>query len=76
MIVAAVVISCLVSSWMMSHLGKKPVNGGRPARERSVSIRVAFSVGIFVHVIIIVDSFKALIVLRMRNTVMVIKEYR
>lgn len=76
MIVAITVISCLVSSWMMSHLGRKPVSGGSPARDRRVSIRVAFSIGVFVHEVIIVDSFRVLVVLRVRNVVMVIREYR
>lgn len=74
MVVAMVVISCLVSSWMMSHLGRKPVSGGSPARESRVSIRVAFSMGVFVHEVIIVDSFRVLVVLSVRNTVMVIRE--
>lgn len=75
-VVAATVISCLVSSWIISHLGKKPVSGGSPARERRVSIRVAFNIGAFVHEVIIVDSFRALVVLSMRNVVMVVREYR
>ena len=72
MMVAVGVISCLVSSWMMNHFGMKPVNGGRPARERSVSIMVAFSMGVFVHEMSIVDSFRTLIWVRDRNTVVVI----
>lgn len=74
MIVAAVVNSCLVSSWMISHLGRKPVSGGSPARDSSVSIRVAFRAGIFVHEVIIVDNFSALVLFKVRNTVAVIKE--
>lgn len=76
MIVATVVISCLVSSWIISHLGRKPVSGGSPARERRVSIRVAFSIGVFVHEVIIVASFRVLVVLSVRNVVIVIREYR
>lgn len=72
MIVAIGVISCLVSSWIMSHFGMKPVNGGRPARERRVSIAVAFSIGVLVHEMSIVDSFRTLIWARDRNTVEVI----
>lgn len=60
-IVAVGVISCLVSSWIINHFGMKPVRGGRPARERSVSIMVAFSVGVFVHEMSIVDNFRTLI---------------
>ncbi len=76
MAVAVVVISCLVSSWMISHLGRKPVSGGSPARERSVNIRVAFNMGAFVHDVIIVVNFRVLVVLSVRNTVIVINEYR
>lgn len=76
MIVAVMVISCLVSSWIMSHLGRNPVRGGRPARESKVNIRVAFSAGTFVHDVIIVDRFNVLVVLRVRNTVVVRIEYR
>lgn len=76
MTVAATVISCLVSSWMISHLGRKPVSGGSPASERRANIKVAFSMGVFVHEVIIVNIFVALIVLRVRNTVAVISEYR
>lgn len=76
MIVAAVVISCLVSSWMMSHLGKNPVRGGSPANDSRVSMRVALSMGVFVHEVIIVDSFTALIVFKVRKTAVVVREYR
>lgn len=76
MIVAVAVISCLVSSWMISHLGKKPVNGGSPARESRANIRVVLSVGVFVHAVITIDRFRALVVFKVRNTVVVIREYR
>lgn len=73
---AAGVISCLVSSWMISHFGIKPVNGGRPARDKSTSIRVAFSTGVFVHEVMIMDRLRALILLRARNTADVMIVYR
>lgn len=72
--VAATVISCLVNSWIISHLGRNPVSGGSPASESRVSMRVALSIGVFVHEIIIVDSFIVLVVFRIRNTVVVIRE--
>lgn len=50
-----------------------PVNGGRPARDRRVSIREAFRIGVFVQEVIIVDSFRVLVVFRDRNTVAVIR---
>lgn len=61
MIVAVGVISCLMSSWIINHFGMKPVSGGRPAKDRSVSIMVAFSMGVFVHEMSIVDNFRTLI---------------
>lgn len=65
---AAGVISCLVSSWMISHFGINPVSGGRPARDSSTSIRVAFSTGVFVHEVRIMDRLRALILFRAMNT--------
>ena len=76
MIMAVVDISCFVSSWIMSHFGKKPVSGGRPARDSSVSIRDVFSDGIFVQEVIIVDSFDELVVLRAEKMEAVTMEYR
>lgn len=76
MIVAARAMSCLVSSWMMSHFGRNPVRGGRPASDSSASRRAALSAGVFVHAVIRVDSFRALIELSVRNTVAVIRVYR
>lgn len=64
---------CLVSSWMMSHFGRKPVRGGRPARDRRASRRIAFSAGVFAHVVIRVDSFSTFIEFRVRNTAAVIR---
>lgn len=76
MVRAAGVISCLVSSWMMSHLGRKPVNGGKPARDNRVSIRVTLSRGVFVHDVINVDNFVVLDELRERKMVEVKRVYR
>lgn len=36
--VAAGVISCLVSSWVLSNLGVKAVGSGRPARQSGVNM--------------------------------------
>lgn len=74
--VAAGAILCLVSSWMISHLGRKPVRGGSPARESRAKRSIAFSGGFFVHVVIRVDNFSTLVVFRVRNTAEVIKVYR
>lgn len=76
MIVAVEAMSCLVSSWMIIHFGRNPVSGGRPARDSSVSKSIAFSDGAFVHVVISVDRFRALVVFRVRNTAAVIMAYR
>lgn len=70
---AAVVMSCLMSSWMMDHLGRKPVSGGRPASDRSVSIRVVFSVGALVHEVISVGSFRVLVVFMVRKMEVVMR---
>ena len=43
----AVVIHCLVCSSMVSHLGRKPVSGGSPARKSMTYIKVMFSIGVF-----------------------------
>lgn len=61
---------------MMSHLGRNPVSGGRPARDSSASSSIALSDGVFVHVVIRTDSFRVLIEFRARNTAAVISEYR
>lgn len=61
---------------MMSHLGRNPVNGGRPARESRVRSSIAFRDGIFVHAVMRVDSFSTLIVFRVRKMVAVIMAYR
>lgn len=61
---------------MISHFGRKPVKGGRPAKDMSVSRRIVLSEGDFVHEVISVDSFSTFIELRVRNTAAVIKVYR
>lgn len=73
---AAGAMSCLVSSWMMSHLGRNPVSGGSPASESRVNSNMVFSAGALVHVVIRVDSFRALIEFKVRKTVEVISAYR
>lgn len=45
-----------------------PVSGGRPARDSRTSIRVAFSTGVFVHEVRIMDRLRALILSRAMNT--------
>lgn len=42
---------CLVSSCRMSHLGIKPVRGGRPPSERRMRGAMAVMAGILVHVV-------------------------
>ena len=58
---------------MISHFGKNPVNGGRPARESRVRNSIVLSGGFFVHVVIKVDSFRTLLVFRARKMVIVIR---
>lgn len=76
MIIAAGAMSCFVNSWMISHFGRKPVRGGRPAKDRSVSRRIVLSEGAFVHAVISVDSFRTFIEFMVRNTAAVIIVYR
>lgn len=61
---------------MMSHLGRNPVKGGSPARESIVRRSMALSAGVFVHVVISVDSFRVLIEFKVRKTAAVIRIYR
>lgn len=67
------VSSCLISSWMMSHLGKKPVSGGRPASDSSVSIRVVLSIGVLVQEAISVGRLMVLVVFIERKMEAVIR---
>lgn len=76
MITAVTVISCLVSSWRINHFGMNPVSGGRPAKDNRASIRVALRTGVFVQEVIIVESFRVLVVLRDKNTAAVIRTYK
>lgn len=80
MIVVVVVISCLVSSSMVSHSGRKSVSGGSPARKSKTNIKVIVSMfmglGFFVHEIIIINTFRTLVVLRARHIVAVIRQYK
>lgn len=57
---------------MMSHLGRNPVRGGRPARESSVNSSIAFNEGILVHAVIRVERFFTLIEFIVRKTAAVI----
>lgn len=70
---AAVASSCLMSSWMISHLGRKPVSGGRPASDRSVSMRVVLSMGVLVQEVINVERFTVLVVFIERKIEAVIR---
>lgn len=75
-IAAAGAMLCFVSSWIISHFGRNPVRGGRPARESRVSRSAAFRAGVFVQEVIRVDSFRALVEWKVRNTAAVISVYR
>lgn len=61
---------------MIIHFGRNPVRGGRPARDSSVSRSVAFNDGVFVHMVISVGRFRALMGFRVRKTAAVIRVYR
>lgn len=58
---------------MMSHLGKKPVSGGRPASDSSVSIRAVLSVGVLVQEVSSVGRFNVLVVFIVRKMETVIR---
>lgn len=58
---------------MMSHLGKKPVSGGRPANDNSVNIRVVLSMGVLVQEVISVGRFRVLVVCIVRKMEIVIR---
>lgn len=55
---------CFASSWRMSHLGIKPVSGGRPPNDSKTRAVVEVRIGLFDHtvarVLILVaeDNFK------------------
>lgn len=70
---ATIASSCSMSSWMISHLGKKPVSGGRPASDSSVSMRVVLSMGVLVQEVISVGRFAVSVVLIERKMEAVIR---
>lgn len=76
MSVAAGAMSCLVSSWMISHLGRNPVKGGSPARESRVRSSIVFRDGALVHAVNRVDNFSTLVVFRVRKMAVVITAYK
>lgn len=61
---------------MMSHFGRKPVRGGRPARESKVSISIALREGALAHAVMSVDSLRTFMEFRARNVAAVIIVYR
>lgn len=58
---------------MISHFGRKPVSGGRPARDSSVSMRVVLSMGVLVQETISVGRFRVLVVFMVRKMEAVIR---
>lgn len=58
---------------MISHFGRKPVSGGRPASDSRVSMRVVFNIGALVHEVNSVGSFSVLVVFIVRKMELVIK---
>ena len=61
---------------MVSHLGRKSVSGGSPSRRVRLVLRLYLVWGFFVHEVIIIDSFRTFVVLRVRNIVAVIRKYK
>ncbi len=60
---------------MINHLGINPVSGGRPANDIRMSIIVAFSIGSFVHDVIITETLFVSRSSIIRNIVEVIMAY-
>lgn len=67
--------SCLVSSWRISHLGMKPVRGGRPPRERRIIGDMDVRVGALVHDVASILIVVVLFSLKVRNIERVIIRY-
>lgn len=65
----------LVSSWRMSHLGIKPVRGGRPPKERKIRGARDMRAGAFVQEAARVLIVVALLSLKTRNVEKVIIKY-
>lgn len=63
---------CLIISWAISHLGRNPVRGGSPLRDRRDSIESATREGALDQVIDNSYMFFVLRVIRARNSVAVI----
>lgn len=72
---AIVNMCCLVSSWIINHFGVNPVSGGSPASDIRVSIIMVFSVGSFVHDVIITEILFVSKSLIIKNIVEVIVIY-
>lgn len=65
----------MVTSWRISHLGRKPVSGGRPPRERRTKQAIAVRVGDLVQEEAKVTVLVASMLLRVRNAAVVITIY-
>lgn len=64
MTMAVVMLLFFESSWMIAHLGRKPVSGGSPPRDSRVIMIVKVIVGVLFHrldsisVVVLVLRFK------------------
>lgn len=58
---------CLVSSWRINHLGRKPVRGGRPPSDSNTKGVMAAKIGDFAHDIASELMLVALLSLKMRK---------
>jgi len=67
--------SCLDSSCRISHLGMKPVSGGRPPSERRTRGASAVRAGAFVQEVASALTFVALLSLNTRKVEKVIMRY-
>lgn len=73
--VAVVASCCLVSSCKISHLGAKPVSGGRPPKDSSIRGVRAVRIGVFAQEVARELTFVELFSLKTRNAENVIIKY-
>lgn len=72
MIVAINGSSCVVNSCKISHLGMKPVRGGRPPKDSNARVAIIIMVGVLDQLVASVLIFVVCINLNVRNVADVI----
>lgn len=59
--------SCFVSSWRISHLGMKPVSGGKPPNDRRIKGIRDEMIGVLAHEIVKVPIVVVLFIMKARK---------